>query len=57
MMDEFPDRFGIIDFYLKACASHNIKGYVKDDLKLMDIGKLDTLAQAEEFLEELGVTN
>ena len=57
MMDKFPDRFGIIDFYLKACASHNIKGYVKDDLKLMDIGKLDTLAQAEEFLGELGVTN
>jgi N-acetyl-alpha-D-muramate 1-phosphate uridylyltransferase len=57
MMDEFPDRFGIIDFYLKACATHNIKGYVKDDLKLMDIGKLDTLAQAEEFLGELGVTN
>ena len=57
MMDEFPDRFGIIDFYLKACATHNIKGYVKDDLKLMDIGKLDTLAQAEEFLGELGVTS
>ena len=57
MMDEFPDRFGIIDFYLKACATHNIKGYVKDDLKLMDIGKLDTLAQAEEFLKELGDMN
>ena len=57
MMDEFPDLFGIIDFYLKACATHNIKGYVKDDLKLMDIGKLDTLAQAEEFLEELGDRN
>lgn len=57
MMDEFPDRFGIIDFYLKACATHNIKGYVKNDLKLMDIGKLDTLAQAEEFLKELEVTN
>ena len=57
MMDEFPDRFGIIDFYLKACATHSIKGYVKDDLKLMDIGKLDTLAQAEEFLKELGVRN
>ena len=57
MMDEFPDRFGIIDFYLKACATHNIKGYVKDDLKLMDIGKLDTLVQAEEFLKELGGRN
>ena len=57
MMDQFPDRFGIIDFYLKACATHNIKGYVKDDLKLMDIGKLDTLAQAEEFLGKSGITS
>ena len=54
MMDSFPDRFGIIDFYLKACATHNIIGYAKDDLKLMDIGKLDTLAQAEEFLASMG---
>ena len=53
-MDSFPDKFGIIDFYLKMCATHNIIGYVKDDLKLMDIGKLDTLAQAESFLSELG---
>ena len=54
MMDSFPDRFGIIDFYLKACATHNIIGYSKDDLKLMDIGKLDTLVQAEEFLASMG---
>lgn len=53
-MDSFPEKFSIIDFYLKSCATHNIKGYVKDDLKLMDIGKLDTLAQAETFLSELG---
>ncbi len=54
MMDSFPDRFGIIDFYLKACATHNVIGYAKDDLKLMDIGKLDTLVQAEEFLASMG---
>ena len=54
-MDCWPDRFGIIDFYLDACASHNIIGYAKEDLKLMDIGKLDTLAQAEQFLKELEI--
>ena len=53
LMDKFPDKFGIIDFYLNECAEHNIIGYMKDDLKLMDIGKLDTLAQAESFLSEL----
>ena len=50
LMDSWPDRFGIIDFYLKVCATHCIRGYAKDDLMLMDIGKLDTLAQAEEFI-------
>lgn len=53
LMDDFPEKFSIIDFYLNTCATHNIKGYVKDDLKLMDIGKLDTLAHAETFLSEL----
>ncbi len=53
LMGAFPEKFSIIDFYLKACATHNIKGYVKEDLKLMDIGKPDTLAQAEAFLSEL----
>ena len=52
-MHDWPDKFGIIDFYLKSCATHNIVGYAKDDLKLMDIGKLDTIAQAEDFLKML----
>ena len=53
LMDTFPDRFGIIDFYLQTCAQHNIIGYVKDDLRLLDVGKLDTLAQAEAFLADM----
>ena len=51
MNEEFPDKFGIIDFYLKACATHSIKGYRKNDLKLLDVGKLDTLKEAEEFMQ------
>ena len=54
LMDSYPDKFGITDFYIQACATRKIVGHVKPDLKLMDIGKLDTLAQAEEFLAELG---
>ena len=50
LMQQFPDSFSIIDFYLQTCATHRIEGFAKDDLQLMDIGKLDTLAQAEEFL-------
>lgn len=52
MDEEFPDKFGIIDLYLKACATHNILGYLKKDLRLLDVGKLDTLKEAEKFIEE-----
>lgn len=53
LMKSFPDKFGIMDFYLSVCDKVQIKGYVKDDLKLMDVGKLDTLADAEQFAETL----
>ena len=53
MMKQWPDEFSIVDFYLAACATHRIVGYAKKDLKLLDIGKLDTLKSAEEFLKEL----
>ena len=51
LMDRFPDRFPIIDFYLSICHRSRIVGLVKDDLRLMDVGKLETLDQAEDFLK------
>ena len=51
LMDEWPDRFPIMDFYLKTCSEHLIVGYDKKDLRLLDVGKLDTLQEAEKFLE------
>lgn len=53
LMDDFPDKFGIIDFYLQVCDKVVIKGYDKSDLRLMDVGKLDTLAEAENFINQL----
>ena len=50
LMDSWPDRFPIIDFYLSVCADRRIMGYVPDDLRLLDVGKLDTLDEAESFL-------
>lgn len=52
-MDTFPDEFGIIDFYLQACAQADIYGYVKADLRLMDVGKIGMIAEAEKFLKSL----
>lgn len=49
-MQSWPDRFPIIDFYLDRCISRNIRGYLKSDLRLLDVGKLDTLEKAADFL-------
>ena len=51
LMDRFPDRFPIIDFYLSVCHRAHIVGLVKPDLQVLDVGKLDSLEQAEVFLQ------
>ncbi len=52
-MDTYPERFPIIDFYLNECASACIKAQPMPGLRLMDVGKLDTLQEAEQFLMSL----
>jgi hypothetical protein len=48
-MQNYPDKFSIIDFYLDQCLNYPIYGYEQPDLKLLDVGKLDSLKQAENF--------
>ena len=49
LMGRFPDRFPIIDFYLSVCHRSKIMGVVKNDLQMLDVGKLDSLEAAERF--------
>ena len=42
-----PERFPIVDFYLKACADFPIYGAVPESLTMVDVGKLETLPEAE----------
>ena len=50
LMAEWPDKFGIIDFYLDACQKADIRGCLNTDLRLLDVGKLDSLVEAEKFI-------
>ena len=52
-MEGWIGKFSIIDFYLQTCHKAKIGGYVKDGLQLIDIGKLDTLAKAEDFIRQI----
>ena len=49
----FSGRFPIMDFYLKACDRYPIYGVTAKDLTLVDVGKLDTLKEAEQICARL----
>ena len=46
-MAAWPERFSIIDFYLSECAAGTIRGVVAPDLRLIDIGSPEKLAEAQ----------
>lgn len=46
-------KYSIIDYYLSMCHKMDIQCFVKEDLKLIDIGKPETLEKADEFLSNL----
>ena len=47
----YPEKFSIIDFYLNTCKEEKIKAYTQTNLQLLDVGKLDSLEKAEEFVK------
>ncbi|HBX46320.1 nucleotidyltransferase family protein [Limibacterium fermenti] len=50
-MKSFPDKFSIIDFYLSLCNKEKITAFIPPRFRLMDVGKLDSLQQAERFFD------
>lgn len=50
-MEGYPERFPVIDFYLDKCLSYEIYGVRAENMNLIDVGKLDTLEQAERFIK------
>ena len=50
MDEKWEGKFPIMDFYLQTCQEAQLGGYAKEDLQLIDIGKPETLAVAEEFI-------
>ena len=53
LMESFAERFSLIDFYLQVCDKVDIKCVFQPDLRMLDVGNIDTLQRAEEFLLDL----
>ncbi len=55
LMAEWPECFSIIDFYLSVCHRSTIAANVVDGMQLVDVGKIDTLAQAEQAITTMHI--
>lgn len=53
LMEDWPEKFSIIDFYLAMAATHPIYGAVAQGCHLIDIGTPEKLAQAQEAIGRL----
>lgn len=54
-LDPVSPRFPIMDFYLSVCADKGIYGVVANELELVDVGKLDTLEEAQKAVERMSL--
>ena len=63
MLQQYPaDKFSLIDFYMAICEKQiinhkfetiNLKAFIPNDYKMMDVGKIDQIEQAEIFAQSL----
>ncbi|MDO5761916.1 MAG: sugar phosphate nucleotidyltransferase [Bacteroidales bacterium] len=50
LMDTWQGKFSIIDFYLSICDKTPIRCTIQPGLRLLDVGKLNSLEEAESFV-------
>ena len=54
LLKEMPqDKFSLIDFYLQVMDKVPLLAFVPTDYRMMDVGKIDQIEQAEAFAESL----
>lgn len=55
IINQFPDEkvFSVIKAYLKLAETEEIQGYVCNDIKWIDVGKLDSLENVKKFINEI----
>ena len=53
-LNEMPeDKFSLIDFYLHVMEKVSLKAFIPANYRMMDVGKIDQIEEAERFAESL----
>ena len=50
-INEFPDKFSVIDFYLSLCNHKPINAFIPSESRMIDVGKPESLKEANNFLQ------
>ena len=53
VMAPFPERFPIMDFYLRVCDRYPVYAALPAQLRLVDVGKFDSLPEAEKSASDI----
>lgn len=55
LIESFPEEqvFSVIKAYLKIAATENIHAYVSNDMKWIDVGKVDSLQKADVLVKSI----
>ncbi len=51
LMDDWQGKFSIIDFYLSVAGKSNIQSFQEKDAQVLDVGKIASLQEAENFVK------
>ena len=50
IMEKLDLKFPIMDFYLSNATTQSIYGFVPEDFRMLDVGKINVLDEAERFI-------
>lgn len=50
LMEAHPNKFSVIDFYLQHLGLKSFYGYIPDNYKMIDVGKLNSIEEAGNFI-------
>ena len=53
LMEKWNEVFSIIDFYLSNVDKEKISGYTNNEIKVLDVGKIQSLEEASIFLKNI----
>jgi len=55
LMGNYAPKFPIMDFYLDQVNNQEIRGFIPESYRMLDVGKIDILDDAEKFLNSISI--